>query len=171
MQSASYIKCKAQSCTVLLCCREVGRLSNGHTHSTMLLFCQLPLGCCLAFMCPICGIQRITWLQLGAEHLLCISLNAESRIAQANMGQKFPITKRCAVKVRQVLSQADYLCNDSMIKRCFVLKLRLVTAETIYLMCITVPLTYNSTSDAVNLINICVMLFLAHAFLFVTISY
>lgn len=55
-----------------------------------------------------------------------------------------------------------------MIKRCFVLKLTLATIET---ECITVPLKYKGTLDAVNLINRHVMLFLAHAFLFVAISH
>lgn len=58
-----------------------------------------------------------------------------------------------------------------MIKSCFVLKLRLITTETIYLMFITVPLSYKGTADAGNLTNRCVMLFLAHAFLFATISH
>lgn len=45
MESASYIKCKEQSLAVLLYCSyEVGgRLSNGHAHSAMLLFCQFIL--------------------------------------------------------------------------------------------------------------------------------
>lgn len=53
----------------------------------------------------------------------------------------------------------------------FCAKTLLITAETIYLMCITVPLSYKGTSDAVNLINRCVLLFLAHAFLCVTIRH
>lgn len=88
---------KGQSCAVVLSCRKEAR----RPAKQWPLFADLSLGCCLAFILPHLWYLENNMLKLAAE-----PLNPKSRVAQANTGHKFPVTKRCAVKVRQSLVPA-----------------------------------------------------------------